>query len=128
MGEVLVVEDDVVVCRVLEHVLELEDHKAIVVHDVSAAKDVLATRDVDIVLLDLMLPGGYGLELVNYLRREVQLSTPVIVLSAIKHEQNVVEALDAGANDFITKPFSPTELLSRIRKWVEGRENLARTR
>lgn len=128
MSRILVVEDDPTVGMVLESILELEDHEVEVARDVPAAKTALAEGAYDLILLDLLLPSGQGVDVINHLRVDLGRQTPIIVLSGLKHEGNTVRALEAGANDYMTKPFSPRELIARVARWTSSRENVARAR
>lgn len=111
--QVLVVEDEEPIRRFLVTTLEAEGY---VVHQASSAREgeSLATnRRIDVFLVDLALPDGDGLELIRRLRGWTQ--RPVIVLSARSQEHQKVEALDAGADDFLAKPFGVAELHARLR-------------
>lgn len=119
MSRILVVEDDLVVGKVLTITLQLAGHEVSIVRDVSSSHAVLQGKDhFDLVVLDLNLPDGSGLDVLRLLREDLARDIPVLVLSALKQEQNVIRALELGANDYVTKPFGPQELLARIRKWT----------
>ena len=115
-AQILIVEDEPAIREMLRFALERDGH---VVHEAgsgAAARAVLADRDIDLALVDWMLPGGSGLELVRSLRRdERSRSLPLIMLTARTEEHDITAGLDAGADDYVTKPFSPRELGSRIR-------------
>ncbi len=117
---ILVIEDDPTVARVLELALERKGYQLLLVRDYPSAKTVLA-EDWDAIILDINLPGGSGLDLLRYLRRELHRSTPVLVLSGLKQERSVTEAQALGAQEYLTKPFSPKELLNRLEKYVAAR-------
>jgi two-component system OmpR family response regulator len=70
-------------------------------------------------MLDIGLPDGNGLDLVRWVRDDLALSTPIIVLSAYRQEENVQRAFEFGANDFVPKPFRPKELMARVERVVE---------
>jgi DNA-binding response OmpR family regulator len=119
MSRILVIEDDLAVGKVLTVSLQLARHDVRLARDVSSAADILRSEDsFDAVLLDVNLPDGSGLDILRLLRHDLGKDTPVLVLSALKQEDNVVRALELGANDYITKPFGPRELLARIKKWT----------
>ncbi len=111
------VEDDPVVARVLEIALRRAGHEVRLAPDFLSAKGLLG-GDWDAVILDLNLPGGFGLDLLRHLRQELGRKTPVLVLSGLKQERTVLEALRLGAQDYLTKPFSPNELLLRLKRHV----------
>ena len=87
--------------------------------DGKVAKDLLSEKKYDIIILDIFMPFFSGLELVAYIRKELGMKTPIIMLSAEGSEQTVLEAFELGADDFIAKPFSPAELLVRIKRLVK---------
>jgi two-component system KDP operon response regulator KdpE len=113
MMRVLVVEDDREIRALLQSSLSVEGFEVQTAVSVSEASAMLRHQLPDLVLLDLGLPDGDGVQLVRELRK--QHSTPVIVVSARHLESQKVELLDAGADDYLTKPFSVPELLARMR-------------
>jgi DNA-binding response OmpR family regulator len=118
---VLVVEDDVHIAQVLTFMLERQGYRVIYAEDGRAAVQHIVSGPVpDLVLLDVMLPFVDGFEVLNLLRaREGWETVPVLMLTAKSSEQDTVRALDAGANDFIIKPFQPLELLARLRRYLQ---------
>ncbi|WHT16801.1 response regulator transcription factor [Crossiella sp. CA-258035] len=110
---VLVAEDDVKQADILRRYLEQEGHAVTVVHDGRAALEVARTRGPDLVVLDVMMPGLDGLDVCRLLRRESEL--PVLMLTARSTEDDLLLGLDLGADDYMTKPFSPRELMARVR-------------
>ncbi len=84
--------------------------------DGKQAKDFLAKNSYDIIILDIFMPFYSGLELIEFARKELSLSTPIIILSAEGSEQTVLEAFELGADEFVAKPFSPAELIVRIKR------------
>jgi DNA-binding response OmpR family regulator len=120
MARVLVVEDDPAVAQVLELALRRAGHQVHLARDFPAGKRALA-EPWDAVVLDLNLPGGFGLDLLRHLRQDLKRDTPVVVLSGLKQEHHVLEALRLGAQDYLTKPFSPMELLLRLERHVAAR-------
>lgn len=115
-AHILAVEDEESIRDMLSFSLEREGHIVIAVSSVASAKDFMKTTKVDLALVDWMLPGGSGLELVRAIRaNEDTRSMPVIMLTARTDEDDIAAGLDAGADDYVTKPFSPKELNSRIK-------------
>lgn len=126
MEHILLVEDDRAIVMGLTYSLEQEGYQVTVQEDRPSALKVLEEQTFDLCLLDLTLPGGSGYDVC---RRVKELGdTPVIFLTAMGDEVNVVMGLDMGADDYITKPFRVRELLSRIRSVLRrarrGGENL----
>lgn len=111
--QVLLVEDDGSVRAFVREALLVEGFAVVTAASVSEAEAVLQHAPVDLVLLDLGLPDSDGAELLQRLRQKANL--PVIVVSARDQEAHKVRLLDAGADDYLTKPFSVAELLARIR-------------
>ncbi|GBC86291.1 Transcriptional regulatory protein WalR [bacterium HR12] len=121
MGSILAIEDDRTVGLVLEHVLETAGHEVRVARDVADGRGALAEGRYDLIVLDLNLPDGSGLDLLREIRQGGGASTPVLVLSGMRQEEVVVRGLRLGADDYVTKPFSPHELLARVERWLKAR-------
>jgi DNA-binding response OmpR family regulator len=111
---VLVVDDDPTVSDVVRRYLEQEGCQVRLVGDGLNALAAVAVELPDIVILDLMMPGMDGLEVCRRLRRETP-DLPVVMLTALGEESDRVMGLEVGADDYVTKPFSPRELVLRIR-------------
>jgi len=112
---ILAVEDEESIRELLTFSLEPAGYNIITVGNVPVAKGVLAEVKIDVVLVDWMLPGGSGLEFVRKLRSSDETrDLAIIMLTARTDENDITAGLDAGADDYITKPFSPRELKSRI--------------
>ncbi|MDD5116664.1 MAG: response regulator transcription factor [Candidatus Omnitrophica bacterium] len=114
--KILIVEDEKDIIKMLDYNLKKEGFKVIDARDGEDALD-LATREYpDLILLDLMLPGMDGLEVCKALKKETKTaSIPIIMLTAKGQESDKVVGLELGADDYITKPFSPRELVARIK-------------
>ncbi|MBI3531243.1 MAG: response regulator [Burkholderiales bacterium] len=110
---VLVVEDDREIRTLMQSSLSVEGFEVQTAVTLSEAMALLRHSPPDVIVLDLGLPDGDGLQLVHEVRR--QQSVPIIVVSARHQEAQKIELLDAGADDYLTKPFSVGELLARIR-------------
>ena len=113
---VLVVDDETAIRAMLRMALEIADLRCIEADNIHDAFTRVVDERPDIVLLDWMLPGGSGLELLRRLKRgDTTRDLPVILLTAKTAEDNVIQGLDVGADDYITKPFAPRELIARVR-------------
>lgn len=119
MARILVVEDDPVVARVLEIALRQAGYEVRLAQSFAEGERALEAT-VDAMILDINLPGGSGLDLLRQLGEKGN-PPPVIVLSGLKQERAVLEALGLGARDYLTKPFSPKELLLRLERYVAAR-------
>jgi DNA-binding response OmpR family regulator len=118
---VLIVEDEPEMAKLLSRGLEEEQFEVSVARDGGAALEMLSSRPFDVILLDVMLPRMNGLEVARELRGREQ-ETPVLMLTARDSLQDIVKGLDAGADDYLTKPFSFLELLARIRALTRRNE------
>lgn len=124
VNTILVVEDDDHIAQVLSFILERQGYQVILATDGLKARELIESREQPpcLVLLDVMLPYIDGFEVVQIVRaRAGWENTPVVMLTAKTMEQDIVRALDAGANDYIVKPFQPSELLARIRRFLRGK-------
>lgn len=110
---ILVLEDDVSIRQLLATTLGAEGHHVVEAGNVREGRTLAGNRRVDVFLIDLGLPDGEGVEFIRWLRSWTQ--RPLIVLSARSQEADKVEALDAGADDFVVKPFGVAELHARLR-------------
>lgn len=111
--KILLVEDDPGIRSIMKTMLETADYQVIAADTCMLGKTLYTSYQPDVVILDLGLPDQDGMHLLEFVRRDSL--TPIIVLSARSDDRDKVGALDAGANDYVTKPFSSAELLARIR-------------
>ena len=114
--KILVVDDEQGIRDMLRMTLELADFVCIEAENTAQALSQVHDQKPDLILLDWMLPGGSGIEFLYKLKKaNVNFDTPVIMLTAKTSEDNKIQGLEVGADDYITKPFSPRELLARIK-------------
>lgn len=111
--KVLLVEDEANIRNLVATLLETSGYQALIAESCTAAKTVYNSYLPDLIILDLGLPDMDGMNFLEYVRKDSP--TPIIVLSARSTEKDKVTALDMGANDYVTKPFSSAELLARVR-------------
>ncbi len=119
-GKVLVVDDDLALAEMLGIVLRGEGFEPVFCSDGSQALRVFRESRPDIVLLDLMLPGKDGVDVCRLIRAES--GTPIVMLTAKSDTVDVVVGLEAGADDYIVKPFKPKELVARVRARIRRNE------
>lgn len=110
---VLIVEDDKSISKLLEFTLHAEGYRCLIAEDLKHARRHLNVEKPDIILLDLGLPDGDGKHFIATVRNELPI--PIIIISARNDDKEVVASLDAGADDYVIKPFSTFELSARIR-------------
>ena len=124
---ILLVDDEAAIRDMLSIALEAADFNVLQAENAQQAHASIIDRQPDLVLLDWMMPGTTGLELLRRLKRdELTEKIPVIMLTAKAEEDSKISGLDAGADDYIPKPFSPRELISRVKAVMRriGREEL----
>lgn len=115
-AHILNVEDESAISDMVRLALERHGHDIHTAASVSEARTLMAVQKMDLAIIDWMLPGGSGLEFVRFLRKdELYANLPIIMLTARTEEHDITAGLDAGADDYVTKPFSPRELQSRIK-------------
>lgn len=113
---ILIVDDEAPIRDMLRVALEMSDFQCIEAGDAQTAHSLIIDRKPDLVLLDWMMPGSSGIDLARRLKRdEVTAAIPIIMLTAKGEEDNKIQGLEVGADDYITKPFSPRELIARLR-------------
>lgn len=113
---ILIVDDEAAIRDMIRMSLEMAGFDCLDAANIQDAHRIIIDREPDLVLLDWMLPGGSGIELLRRLRKdEVTAVLPVIMLTAKTEEDNKIQGLDVGADDYISKPFAPREMLSRIK-------------
>ena len=118
--KILLVEDDTALRGALEELLSREGYDVVKSANVHSAK-AAGSADIDLIMLDVGLPDGDGISLCKQWRGE-GVQTPILFLTAKDEELDVVRGLDAGGNDYVTKPFRMQELLSRIRALLRGNQ------
>jgi DNA-binding response OmpR family regulator len=111
--KILIVEDDLSLSDILAFTLRRAGFEAVLVYDGEAALEKWASEQPDLILLDLNLPKLGGLEVCRRIRAEDK--TPIIILSVRGGDEDVVKALEMGADDYVVKPFSPSQLVARVR-------------
>ena len=115
--KILVCEDNVMTLKALEHKLKHEGYEIVTAMDGKQAIDVLKSRDdIEMLLTDLHMPQISGLELIQFVRNQLKSYMPIVMLTRVGIEDTVLQAFELGADDYITKPFSPDELSLRIKK------------
>ena len=125
-SRILVVDDDVALAEMISIVLEGEGYTVSTCPDGAKAVAAFQEHHPDLVLLDVMLPGMDGFEVCAALRAES--NVPIVMLTARSDTADVVTGLEAGADDYVPKPFKPRELVARVRARLRGREDAGEER
>lgn len=114
--KILIVDDESAIRDMLRVALEMAEYHVLEASNAQDAHSLIIDEKPDLILLDWMMPGTSGIELARRLKRdEVTAGTPIIMLTAKGEEDNKIQGLEVGADDYITKPFSPRELVARLK-------------
>lgn len=114
--KIVLAEDNSVLSLLLKFRLEKEGYKLLIAVDGKQAIELIEEHNPDIILTDIMMPFVSGLEVISHVRNKLNLNTPIVVFSAAGQEEIVLKAFDLGATDFMSKPFSPHELVIRVKR------------
>ena len=114
---ILVADDEIIMLKTIEHRLKKDGHTVVTSQDGRDALKNIASLAFDLVITDIMMPFASGLEIIDAIKKKAGKKIPIIVLSAMGQENVVLEAFELGADDFITKPFSPNELSMRVKRF-----------
>lgn len=120
--KILIAEDEQIMATAIEHRLSNEGYEVLVVTDGREALKALDTFHPDLIITDILMPLTSGLELIGIIKSSPDKKIPIIVLSAMGQEATVLEAFEIGADDFLTKPFNPTELSMRVKRFAVKRK------
>ena len=127
MAKILLVEDEVNIASFIERGLKEFGHTVSVANDGNSGWELIRQEVFDLLIIDIIMPGMNGLELCRLYRRQYGYLVPVIMLTALGTTEDIVKGLDAGADDYLVKPFSSQELEARIKAILRrGREDSAR--
>ncbi|REH01845.1 response regulator transcription factor [Flavobacterium aquicola] len=114
--KILIAEDDILMIKILEFILKKEGYQVTSCKDGLSAIEKIPVLIPDLIVTDIMLPFRSGLEIIGYSKEHFE-NIPVIVVSSLGEEEStVIEAFNLGADDFVSKPFNPTELLLRVKR------------
>ena len=122
MKQILIIEDDINIAELEKDYLQLNGYKVDVVHDGELGLKKALTGIYSVILVDLMLPGKDGYEIVKAIRNKLEI--PVIIISARNEDIDKIRGLGLGADDYLTKPFSPAELVARVKSHITRYDRL----
>jgi len=114
--KIVLAEDNSTLSLLLKFRLEKEGYKLLIAVDGKEAIELIEEHDPELILTDIMMPFISGLEVISHVRNKLNKQTPIIVFSAAGQEEMVLKAFNLGANDFMGKPFSPNELVIRVKR------------
>lgn len=119
MPKILIVDDDVSITELMKALVKMEGHEPTTVNDSLQALDIAKSVNPDLITLDLMMPGLTGFELCKLLHEDPEFAnTPIVIVSARDDVESKEKALEAGARDYLTKPFDITSLAHKITEWT----------
>lgn len=114
--KIVLAEDNSTLSLLLKFRLEKEGYELFMAQDGREAVNLIEKEVPDLILTDIMMPFVSGLEVISHIRLKLDLDTPIIVFSSAGQEEMVIKAFNLGANDFMGKPFSPNELIIRVKR------------
>lgn len=114
--KILVAEDEPLLLKTIQMRLKKEGYEIITAANGKEALNLITSENPDLIITDIMMPYSSGLEIIAEVKQNNKLNIPVIILSAMGQEQTVLEAFNLGADDYVTKPFSPNELCLRVKR------------
>ncbi len=120
---ILIIDDDERLRELLKDYLSAKNFNIFLCEDFSEAKDILSIVIFDLIILDRMMPSGDGINLIEFIKENS--NSPVIMLTAMGEDQNKIDGLKTGADDYLSKPFEPEELFLRINKLLNLYQNLS---
>ena len=121
MAKVLVIEDDTHIWKIIEYRLVREKHELVWASDGLKALELLETIKPDLIISDIMVPYMDGIQILKKIKQEDKLKDiPVIMLTSKAQEKDIVKGLELGAQDYMAKPFSPSELILRVNKALKS--------
>lgn len=122
MKSILIIEDDINIAELERDYLQLNGYKVDMVHDGTQGLKKALSSIYDVILVDLMLPNTNGYEIIQEIRKKLEI--PIIVISARNEDIDKIRGLGFGADDYLTKPFSPAELVARVKSHIKRYERL----
>lgn len=116
--KIILAEDNSILSKLLKFKLEKEGYHLLIASNGKEAVNLIENSNPDMILTDIMMPFISGLEVISHVRNKLCLKIPIVVFSSAGQEEMVLNAFNLGADDFMSKPFSPNELMLRIRRLI----------
>jgi len=117
--KIVLAEDNSILAKLLQFKLEKEGYQLLIATNGKEAVDLIEDNKPDMILTDIMMPFISGLEVISHVRNKLEMKTPIVVFSSAGQEEMVLSAFNLGATDFMSKPFSPNELIIRIKRLLQ---------
>ena len=117
---ILLAEDDEMLASLITHWLEKSGYEVVQATNGLQVKEYLKDNMPDLLISDVMIPYFTGIEIVEHVRKELKSQLPIILISAASNDENILNAFELGANDFLSKPISPPELLVRVSRIINA--------
>ena len=125
LPHILLVDDDIKILELINDYLNKNDFRVMTAENASVAREKIENIEFDLIILDIMMPGESGLNLTDSLKKN-NFKTPILLLSALGNPEDRIKGLELGANDYLSKPFEPKELLLRIKNLIQKNKFLKR--
>ncbi|MCB0550721.1 MAG: response regulator [Phaeodactylibacter sp.] len=116
LKKILICEDEEILLTALKFRLQKQGYELFLAVDGKEAREIIESKKPDLVVTDIDVPKISGMELISLVRNELEMSVPIIIIAPLENENLILEAMQKGADDFVTKPFKPVELVLRIRR------------
>ncbi len=117
--KILIIEDNNITIKIIEHFLKNENYSVSVAQDGEVGLRKITEDKPDLILLDIMIPTLSGIQLLEKLKEDTQLSQiPIIIISSLSQDEDILKGLEKGAMDYVPKPFSPQILIAKVKKYL----------
>ena len=116
LKKILICEDEEILLTALKFRLQKQGYELFLAVDGKEARDIIQKERPDLIVTDIDVPKISGMELISLVRNDMEMNVPIIIIAPLENENLILEAMQNGADDFVTKPFKPVELVLRIRR------------
>lgn len=116
LKKILICEDEEILLTALKFRLQKQGYELFLAVDGKEAREIIQNERPDLIVTDIDVPKISGMELITLVRNDMEMSVPIVIIAPLENENLILEAMQKGADDFVTKPFKPVELVLRIRR------------
>lgn len=116
LKKILICEDEEILLTALKFRLQKQGYELFLAVDGNEARELIQNERPDLIVTDIDVPKISGMELITLVRNDMEMSVPIVIIAPLENENLILEAMQKGADDFVTKPFKPVELILRIRR------------